>query len=90
MANLQIKGIDDDLYREIKGMAQEEHRSVSQQILHLTKLYLSKRRTIERVRTSAEVLLEVAGSWDDNRSAEQIIAAIRSARKNSTRLAEGL
>ena len=35
MANLQIKGIDDDLYREIREMAKDEHRSVSQQILTL-------------------------------------------------------
>ena len=33
--HLQIKGIDDDLYREIREMAKDEHRSVSQQILTL-------------------------------------------------------
>ena len=30
MANLQIKGIDDELYNEIKKLAVSEKRSVSQ------------------------------------------------------------
>lgn len=90
MANLQIKGIDDDLYGEIKDMAKDEHRSVSQQILYITKLFLSKRKAIEQLKTPAEVLLRLAGSWKDERPAEEIIAEIRAARKNSIRLSEGL
>ena len=90
MANLQIKGIDDDLYGEIKDMAKDEHRSVSQQILYITKLFLSKRKAIEQLKTPAEVLLGLAGSWNDERPAEEIIAEIRAARKNSIRLSEGL
>jgi len=35
MANLQIKGIDDEIYTELKKMASEENRSVSQQALFL-------------------------------------------------------
>jgi len=90
MANLQIKGIDDDLYGEIKDMAKDEHRSVSQQILYITKLFLSKRKAIEQLKTPAEVLLGLAGSWNDERPAEEIIAEIRAARKSSIRLSEGL
>jgi hypothetical protein len=90
MANLQIKGIDDDLYRKIKEAAKDEHRSVSQQILYITKLFLAKREAVEQVKTSAEILLELSGSWDDERSAEEIIAEIKGARKNSARLSEGL
>lgn len=90
MANLQIKGMDDDLYREIKDMAKDEHRSVSQQILYITKLFLSKRKTIEQLKTPAEVLLGLAGSWEDERPAEEIIAEIRATRQRSIRLSEGL
>ena len=90
MANLQIKGMDDDLYLEIKQMAKDEQRSVSQQILYITKLFLSKRKTIERLKAPAEVLLGLAGSWADERPAEEIIAEIRAARKSSIRLSEGL
>ena len=90
MANLQIKGMDDALYLEIKHMAKDEHRSVSQQILYITKLFLSKRKTIEHLKTPAEVLLELAGSWEDVRPTEEIITEVRAARTNSIRLSEGL
>ena len=90
MANLQIKGMDDDLYLEIKHMAKDEHRSVSQQILYITKLFLARRKTIEQLKTPAEVLLGLAGSWDDIRPAEEIIAEIKASRKNSIRFSEGL
>lgn len=86
MANLQIKDVDDDLYREIREMAKDEHRSVSQQILYITKLFLTKRRAVEQVKTPAEILLELAGSWDDERTAAEIVAEIREARKSSPRL----
>jgi hypothetical protein len=35
MANVQIKGIDDDIYAEFKKLAAAENRSVSQQTLFL-------------------------------------------------------
>ncbi len=40
MANLQVKGMSDDLYAQIKALAGSENRSVSQQILFMTKEYL--------------------------------------------------
>jgi hypothetical protein len=90
VANLQIKGIDDDLYREIRQMAKDEHRSVSQQILYMTKLFLTNRKAVKQVKTPAEILLELAGSWDDERPAQEIVAEIREARKSSVRLSERL
>lgn len=89
MANLQIKSINDDLYREIRQMAKDEHRSVSQQILYMTKMFLTKRKAVEQIKTPAEIMLELAGSWDDERPAEEIVAEIREARRSSVRLAEG-
>ena len=53
MANLQIKGIDDALYGEIKALA------------------------------TAEVLLELSGSWQDDKSADELIEEIKSSRCNS-------
>jgi hypothetical protein len=43
MANLQIKGVQDDLYEEIKKVAEAENRSVSQQVLFLIRDYLARR-----------------------------------------------
>ena len=41
MANLQIKGIEEDIYADIKKMAAAENRSVSQQILFLVKKHMA-------------------------------------------------
>ena len=90
MANLQIKGIQDELYEEIKKLASAENRSVSQQVLFLVKEYLAKRKHITATRSPAQVLLELSGSWEDNMDAEQIIMQLRSARKSSIKLEKGL
>ena len=90
MANLQIKGIDDKLYDTIKSLAASENRSVSQEMLFLVKEHLAKRKQIATVRTPAEVLLDLSGSWMDERSADTIIAEIKAARKGSRKLSEGL
>lgn len=90
MANLQIKGIDDELYEQIKSLAVSENRSVSQQILFLVKDYLAKSARLSRTRTPAGVLLELSGSWEDGRSSEEIAREIKSGRKNSRKLSRGM
>lgn len=89
MANLQIKGIDDGLYAQIKELAAAEHRSVSQQVLSLIKAYLAKKERMATTKTPAEVLLDLAGSWEDTRTAEEIVTQVRHARKNSRKLTKG-
>jgi len=89
MANLQIKGMDDDLYAQIKRLATAENRSISQQIVYLTKEYLSKKRNIQSAKTPARTLLDLSGSWDDDRTSEDIINEIKSARHRKERLKEG-
>jgi len=85
MANLQIKGIDDELYNEIKKLAAAEKRSVSQQVLFLVKDYLAKKPRCDAAKTPSEVLLELYGSWQDEREADQIIDQIKKDRKNMKR-----
>jgi len=89
MANLQIKGMDDDLYAQLKSLAASENRSISQQILFLLKLYLAKRHQLQETKTPAQVLLELSGSWEDDRPAEQIVKDLKSARKSSRKLRRG-
>ena len=89
MANLQIKGIQEELYAEIKHLAAAENRSVAQQILFLVKDYLAKREYLSAAKTPAQVLLELAGSWADARDPDQIVTEIKAARKSSTKLTEG-
>jgi len=90
MANLQIKGIDDDFYNLIKKIAAAENRSVSQQVLYLMKQYISRKKSIQRIKTPAQVLLDLSGSWQDKRPADDIIEDLKSSRKSSRKLAEGL
>lgn len=89
MANLQIKGIDDELYNEIKKLAASEKRSVSQQVLFLVKNYLANKPRFDAAKTPSEVFLELHGSWQDEREADQIIDQIKKARKNIKRTAAG-
>ncbi len=90
MANLQIKGMDDRLYDMIKKLAASENRSVSQEVLFLVKENVAKRKQTATVRTPAQVLLDLSGSWVDDRSADVIIAEIKTARKNSGKRSLGL
>jgi len=89
MANLQIKGIKEELYAEIKKLASAENRSVSQQILFLVKEYLGRKNHLSTLKSPAQVLLELSGSWQDDKGAEQLIAEVKGARTNSKKLSKG-
>ena len=89
MANLQIKGVHDDLYEEIKKVAEAENRSVSQQVLFLIRDYLARRRELQPLKCPADVLLELSGSWEDERGPGEIVAEIKAGRKNSKKLRKG-
>lgn len=89
MANLQIKGIEDALYNELKSTAASENRSVSQQVLYVLKTYLANRKRFQMAITPAQILLELSGSWDDSRKPEEIIAELKRDRKDSHKLANG-
>ena len=90
MANLQIKGVDDALYEELKRLAAAENRSVSQQTLLLIKDYLAKKQRVAALKGPVEALLELAGSWEEEGTAEELIAKTKKARRSSARLREGL
>ena len=89
MANLQIKGIDDGLYAQIKILAASENRSVSQQVLFLIKEHLSKKKHLGAIKTPAEILLELSGSWEDKRKPDDIVKEIKHVRRNSKKLQKG-
>jgi len=89
MANLQIKGIKEELYSEIKRLAAAEHRSIGQEILFLVKDHLARIHYLRTQKRPAQILLELSGSWEDNREAEQITNDIRTHRKNSEKLSAG-
>jgi len=75
--------MNDDFYAQIKALAGSENRSVSQQILFMTKEYLLKKQQLQAVKMPAQVLLELAGAWEDGRTAEEMIADLKQSRKNT-------
>ena len=89
MANLQIKGMDDELYTSLKALAASENRSISQQVFFMIKRYLGRKHQFQKIKTPAQVLLELSGSWEDVRSSENIIKDLKSNRKNSQKLSRG-
>ena len=89
MANLQIKGMDDDLYAQLKSLAASENRSISQQVLFLLKLNLARKHQLQGSRTPAQVLLELSGSWEDDRPEEQIVKELKAGRNCSRKLRKG-
>lgn len=90
MANLQVKGIDDSLYDQLKRQASMENRSVSQEVVLLIKSHVGSPRSPHALSSPAETLLQLAGSWEDDRPAEAIVDELREARVNSRRFADGL
>lgn len=86
MANLQVRGMDDDLYEALRARANMDHRSISQEVVTIINEFLSQTRP-ETERAGGS-LLDLAGSWADDRSAEQIVADIRSARRTGRRFEE--
>ena len=82
--------MDDELYKELKKIAAEEKRSISQQTLLLVKDYLARKQQVRKLKTPAQLLLELSGSWKDGRGADTIVSEIKKARRNLKRLKKGL
>ncbi|MCK5130905.1 MAG: antitoxin [Candidatus Sabulitectum sp.] len=75
MANLQVRDIDDRLYESIRVLARGERRSISQEVVHILEKFLSQPGSFDKNPT--DEFLKLAGSWEDERSAEEIISEIR-------------
>ena len=86
MATLQVRDIDDRVYKELKHRAKTRHRSLSQEVVHIIEEYLSQpNRDYQR---QSELLLELAGSWEGPETANEIVRIIRKGRRNSRRFSK--
>ncbi len=81
MATLQVRAMDDRLYEALGRRAVMDNRSISQEVVMIVKEYLSGPNAGHKRKT--ESFLELAGAWQDERSAEEIISDIGKSRKNS-------
>jgi len=84
MANLQIQGVDENLYSEVKKLAAAENRSGSEKILCLAREYLVKKKTVRASKTPAQMLLDLSGSCSDDRTSEEITREIKRARRSGS------
>ncbi|MBI9085053.1 MAG: hypothetical protein JEZ11_15775 [Desulfobacterales bacterium] len=89
MANFQIKNMDEALYAGLKDLAVRENRSVSQQVQYMLKRHLARKGKIDAIRSPAQTLLDLSGSWADARTAEKIVEDLKTARTNSQKLPKG-
>ncbi|MBI4704517.1 MAG: antitoxin [Deltaproteobacteria bacterium] len=87
MATLQVKGMDDDLYRGLAARAASDNRSISQQVVTIVRQFLA--RPARPAREATEEFLALCGSWADERSAAQIAGDIRRARRSDRRRRAG-
>ena len=78
MATMQVKSMDDQLYKSLKIKAKANNRSLSQQVVMIIKEYLSK--PDQKLQHQTHEFLKLAGSWRDDRSAETIIKDITNRR----------
>lgn len=83
MATLQVRSIDEQLYKALGRRAAMENRSISQEVVSMLKVYLST--PTANYQGLAARFLEMCGSWNDARDADDIIGEIRRARRTSER-----
>lgn len=83
MATVELTNIDEQMYAALAARAAQEHRSVGEEAEILLRNTLT--RPSQSPRKATEAVLEIAGSWQDNRTAEEIIDDIRRSRCSGTR-----
>jgi plasmid stability protein len=78
MAILQVRDVDDGLYRSLKEIAKKENRSLSQEVISILEKYLANPRLFKGSPTRD--FIDLAASWEDERTADEIIKDIRKRR----------
>lgn len=83
MATLQVKGLDDGLYKALGARAVMDNRSISQEVVMMIREFLARPSPAAEEATAA--FLALAGSWADTRSAKTITREIRKSRRSTRR-----
>ena len=81
MANLQVKSMDDQLYQALGKRAAMDQRSISQEVIFIIKDYLS--RAPSQHQSCTDQFLELCGTWQDERQADDIVNELRDSRNGS-------
>jgi len=80
MATLQVRSIDDQLYKALGRKAAMDNRSISQEVVSILKKHLSQPKSTAENNTNK--FLELCGAWIEEKSAEEISNEIRTSRKD--------
>jgi hypothetical protein len=83
MAILQVRDIDERIYSHLKNIAKKENRSISQEVISIIEKYLSNPQLFNSNPTKD--FISLSSSWEDSRSAKEIIDDIKKSRVNKTR-----
>ncbi len=86
MSTLQVRSIDEKLYKALGRRAAMDNRSISQEVVAILKTYLSAPKAFHENATHA--FLEMCGTWSDERNPEEIIEEIRQDRQITHRFHE--
>ena len=86
MATLQVKGMDDRLYKALNARATQDNRSISQEVVTIIEEFLS--RPGKSPRDNMMAFLELAGAWEDSRTDEEIVKDIRRSRRSGRRFVD--
>ncbi|MFH1919184.1 MAG: antitoxin, partial [Planctomycetota bacterium] len=80
---LQVKGLDERLYKALGARAAMDNRSISQEVVMMIREFLARPPRDPREATHA--VLELAGTWQDERTAGKIASDLRRARRPGRR-----
>ena len=83
MANLQVRDMDDQLYESLRQLANNEKRSISQEVIYILEQFISN--PLFARKNPTDEFLKFSGSWEDDRTADEIIVDIKNGRENSKR-----
>jgi plasmid stability protein len=86
MANLQVKDIDDNLYRALRIRAKSKRRSISQEVIRIIEDYLNQPEYV-RIK-STQQFLSLSWQSDLDESADDIIIKMKRERRESKKFTE--
>lgn len=83
MATLQVRSIDEKLYKALGKLAASENRSISQEVISILKKHLASPKHPRD--NTADSFLNMCGTWEDDRPADKIVEEIQKTRNEEDR-----
>ncbi len=84
MANLQIKSMDENLYKMLREKAKSDCRSIPQEVVSIIKSHLSKPSQSKFI-SATDTFLGLCENWYEEKDADSIIKDIKISKINFSR-----